>query len=120
MTESIRLRVPLSRVANSGGLNQGSDHIDVPVIIDPELGPRGETRRDHGYATTDTSIVLREWNEQVLLHELLHVLLDGRVPTTPADPHGHEAISRVEVGLWETGWRMSNSPGLSAGEESRG
>ena len=95
---SIRLPFDYERDEETG-LNRGRAHYDVPIVYDPDLPTLGE-RRIHPYG--DCPIVLREWNPQVLLHEMLHVLLDGYVPTSEADPFGHRAISRVEVALWET------------------
>jgi len=100
------LRVPVDRVPNDDGvaLNVGTQHIDVRVIADPTMEGRGETR--HGF--DGPVIALREWNEQVFLHELLHVVTGYAQPLLSAThpPHGHDVISRIEVALWETGWRM--------------
>lgn len=108
------LRVPLDRALGNGdgaALNVGVDHISVPVVIDPDLPRRGETKNTYD----GLRIVLREWNEQVLLHELLHVALTRVSPlnTVVDDPFDHNVISRVEVALWETGWRLAGvtSPG---------
>lgn len=103
----IVLRVPLDRALdNREGhcLNVGVDHIHVPVFIDPGLTQRGETQNTY----SGRRIVLREWNEQVLLHELLHVALTRITPmnTVVDDPHDHNIIARIEVALWETGWRL--------------
>ena len=104
------LRVPTDRADNPGGeaLNVGARYVDVQVILDPDMALRGECR--HGYG--GPVIALREWNEQVFLHELLHVATGYAQPliaiTHP--PHGHEVINRIEVALWETGWRLSEIP----------
>lgn len=104
------LRVPLDRAPNPNGdrLNQGTNHIDVPIIIVPDLPVFGEA----GYGYDCSRVIrLREWNEQVLLHEILHVVLDPvLVRGDPQDPQGHNVISRVEVALWETGWRRHEVP----------
>lgn len=113
----IILRVPLDRADNHDGatLNVGVDHIDVPVVVDPSLAKRGEFQNTYG----GTRIVLREWNEQVLLHELLHAAL-ARIPQIWADDeHNHNIISRVEVALWETGWRFTRPLPPADGREVR-
>lgn len=99
------LRVPGNRVSgNAVDLNVGTEHRAVPVELDPGLDPLGECRWDvPTYTGNGPRIVLREWNEQVFLHELLHVVLDPVLP--PSLDHGHDVISRVEVALWETRWR---------------
>ncbi len=100
----MRLRIPTNRALNSDdeALNVGVDYIDVEIRIDPNYPLRGE----HIPAYGGDIIFLRESNEQVLLHEILHVALRN-VPEirTEKDPHGHNIISRIEVALWETGWR---------------
>lgn len=105
------LRVPLGRVSNPNGdrLNQGCEYVDVPVVIDSTLDVLGMTKRVPNNSSIDFTIILREWNEQVLLHELLHIMLDHRVPASVGDPYRHDVISAVEVGLWETGWRLPGS-----------
>lgn len=107
------LRVPTNRADNPDGetLNVGTQHVDVAVIHDPELTVRGECRQGYGGPV----IALREWDEQVFLHELLHVATGYAQPliTTTHPPHGHEVIARIEVALWETGWRFS--PGEEVG-----
>ena len=104
------IRVPTNRVDNPGGeaLNVGTQHVDVQVILDPDMSMLGECRQGYGGPV----IALREWNEQVFLHELLHVATGYAQPliVTTHPPHGHEVISRVEVALWETGWRLSRPP----------
>lgn len=102
------IRVPLDRYPNPGGqsLNRGMNHQDIPIVIDPDLPLRGERQNTYDGSSR---IVLREWDEQVLLHELLHVALlhvHSRVATED-DPHGHDIVSRIEVALWETGWRLT-------------
>ena len=101
------LRMPTNREGNADGqaLNSGTQHVDVQVILDPGMEVRGECR--HGYYGGPV-IALREWNEQVFLHELLHAATGWCQPPLDSThpPHGHEIISRVEVALWETGWRF--------------
>ena len=101
------LRMPTDRADNADGtsLNAGRDYVDVQVILDPGMDKRGECR--HGYG--GPVIALREWDEQVFLHELLHAATGWVQPplveTYP--PHGHDVLSRIEVALWETGWRLT-------------
>lgn len=104
----IVLRVPFNRAREVDGtlLNKGDNYHDVSVFIDPDLPVLGERQSVDGYVRSER-IVLREWNEQVLLHELIHVALlnvHDRI-SCEGDPHGHDIVSRVEVALWETGWR---------------
>lgn len=110
------LRVPTDRADNPGGehLNVGTNHVDVQVILDPDMTLRGECRQGYGGPV----IALREWNEQVFLHELLHVATGYAQPliATTHPPHGHEVISRIEVALWETGWRLSGNRSTPGGE----
>lgn len=106
VTEQIALtniRVPLDyeRHGKPEELNRGADYRDVEVRIDPDIGARAEYRSVYG----ETAVVLREWNEQVLLHELIHVAL-SRVARADDDPLHHNIVSRIEVALWETGWRF--------------
>jgi hypothetical protein len=100
------LRMPTNREDNAEGrdLNRGTHYVDVQVILDPAMEPRGECRNGYGGPV----IALREWDEQVFLHEVLHAATGYSQPliVTTHPPHGHEVISRVEVALWETGWRF--------------
>lgn len=101
-----RLRVPTDRLLPNPGerLNIGVQHVDVEVVIESGLSTLGKHESFYG----GDRITLREWNEQVFLHELLHVVLDrAGLTRTDDDPHLHNIISRVEVALWETGWRLS-------------
>lgn len=74
----------------------------VTVVIEPELDALGRCYPVHGYSTVSYLIALREWNEQVLLHELLHAILGHIIPesvpgywqVTP-----HNVINAVEVAL---------------------
>lgn len=61
----------------------------VGIFIDPELPVLGEQQWD-GYGA---SIRLRQWDLQVLIHELLHMILGPE-----HDPHRPELLA-VEVGL---------------------
>ena len=109
MSEPVAVvRIPLDYESDpSTGLNRGRAHVDVPVKYEPDLPTLGERRIN---AFGPCPIVLREPNEQVLLHEILHVILDGHVSTDDSDPHGHRAVSRVEVALWEAGYRRQREP----------
>lgn len=91
------------------------DGRQVTVCYDPNLSRRGETR---DWATETPTIVLREWDEQVFLHELLHVALERRLieyhaaadwesldGTLTAPREG--IVAGVEFALWESGWRWS-------------
>lgn len=93
------LRLPIG-FEHVDGSNVPTGLFDVPVICEPSLPVRGETRTNpHGPPKT---IVLRSWDdEQALLHEILHVLLDGHIPD---EQHGHPIINRIEVGLITAGY----------------
>ena len=101
-----------------------SRSVRYPVVIDPTLSRRGEVDGE------GKRIVLREWDEEVLLHECLHALLtEGGFIT-----HGGyaEAITRivhtdeeamvqhVSHGLYEMGWRLSHNGGRNAAAEDAG
>ena len=99
------LRMPTNREDTEGrDLNVGTNYVDVQVVLDMAMELRGECRNGYGGPV----IALREWNEQVFLHELLHAATGYSQPliATTHPPHGHEVISRIEVALWETGWRF--------------
>lgn len=99
LSPALQVAVPVWHPQPDGkGLRQPSEHIDVKVVVWPLLDDLGVVRRLHGYSITETFIVLREMNRQVLLHELLHVILDGRLPSTETE-HGHAIIGAIEVGL---------------------
>lgn len=105
VTPLFMFRMPTNRADNPDGteLNTGTNHVDVQVILDPDMERKGECRVGYGGPV----IALREWDEQVFLHEVLHAVLGYTHPlvATIYPPHGHEVISRIEVALWETGWR---------------
>jgi hypothetical protein len=92
------------------GLNTGTDLVPVLIRYDPALPTLGQTifGATHGPARV---ITMREWNEQVFLHELLHVAVgpyfEGGYHNTLGDPHGHRLVNRVEVLLWDIGWRLA-------------
>ncbi len=90
----------------------------VRVCYDPTLDRLGEL--DHGF---DGAIIrLREWNERVFLHELLHALLDRWTQDIPPrwtdKTASEEIVQQVEDGLWNLGWRWADNPSSSgqAGE----
>lgn len=97
------INIPMDVHHSPDGLGHttGRAFVDIAVEYDPSLEKRGEYRAPPYGAC---AIVLREWDEQVFLHELLHVIL-GCPDPTDEDPYGHRTISRIEVALWETGWR---------------
>lgn len=109
------LMVPTDRIPSDGTTkNVGANHVEVEVVYDADLPTLGQHEARYG----GHRITLREPDEQVLLHELLHVAL-AYCPgvRTEADPYGHEVISRVEVALWETGWRLAALDATSTGDQ---
>lgn len=104
MTATMTLRVPTGIVSNKDGLNEATRYVEVPVIIDPTMTRRGEVRR--GFS--GQVIALREWDEQVLLHEALHVAL-GWVQPPLSPEQEHPVVCQVEVALWEMGWRLRDA-----------
>lgn len=102
MTPECVLTVPLwneSHEYNPTQLRTPTRSIRVPVILWPDLNPLGAVVRWPGYYATDTYIVLREWNPQVLLHELLHVILCYVIPDDEDGTGAHDIIGAVEVAL---------------------
>jgi hypothetical protein len=91
---------------DSDGFNQAQRIQVVPVVIDPTLEPRGEARTNP-YGPPQT-IVLREWNEQVLLHEVLHLIVGAVIGGNP-DDHHHPLVTALEVGLTTAGWSLQSS-----------
>lgn len=82
---------------------------EVPVKVVPDLPGLGDAPYNHDWSRT---IRLREdGDQQVLLHETLHAILDKMLLSSPfllGVTHGslgHELINQIEVGLWESGWR---------------
>jgi len=82
------------------------------VKIDPTLKPRGECQHTRPGIYEPATIVLRQWDEEVFLHEILHALLREAnmvmthtdVPRVSADEE--ELVSQVSHGLYEMGWRL--------------
>jgi hypothetical protein len=83
---------------------------DPDLVIDSE--PRWGALLHH--TTEHPEIVLRQWDERVFLHELLHLLLDRHVPaghrtydgTWVEHPEHEKAVREIEDGLWDMGWRL--------------
>lgn len=91
------------------------DGHEVTVCYDADLPRRGETR---DWATRTPTIVLREWDEQVFLHELLHVVLERRLVAYHAGSDWESLdgtltapregiVASVETALWDFGWRWT-------------
>jgi hypothetical protein len=75
---------------NEGEIHAAGVHLRVPVVVVPDLPVLGAVVLEHGYSVTEHFIVMREWDQQVLLHEVLHVLM--RTST-------HAELNVLEVGL---------------------
>lgn len=94
----------------------------VPIEYDPDLPRLGllEWTSDGGRVMR-----LREWNERVFLHEVLHGLLQPYLPhgaygyTTGfvEDPKHELAVRAIENCLWEMGWRWQVEPAFGCGAE---
>ena len=94
------------------------DGCEVTVCYDANLSRRGETR---DCQTDHPTIVLREWDERVFLHELLHVALDKRLIEYHAGADWESLdgtltapreriVGEVETALWDFGWRWTSRP----------
>lgn len=80
------------------------------VVVDRDLPLRGQSRLD------DRTIILRTWDEEVLLHETLHALLhEGRMTSTPGwgedqsvrvNVIEEDLVSHLSHGLFQAGWRF--------------
>lgn len=93
--------LPTHVKADPFGFNEAAATYEVPVTIDPDLKFAGMTYTEpYG---PPKRIVLREWDERVLLHEVLHCLLDGFELT-------HQAIATAEVGLRLAGYSRISTP----------
>ena len=100
------------------GMNVGTRHYHVAVDVDPTIEPRGEQR----HAGFGAHVVLRDLDEhadQVLLHELLHVITGHVVPADTFGPMNHRLISHLEVALWEAGYRRPPLVTVQPAEEGR-
>lgn len=86
---------------------------EIAVTYDPSLRRRGET---HGAATDSPTVVLREHDERVLLHELLHVVLGNALPWFREQPNwtcfdgsmtdpDEQVTQWLEAFLWDAGYR---------------
>jgi hypothetical protein len=101
--------VPEELSPDDGTRHYSVRHHEVPVQIVPDLPGLGENRLNHDWSRT---IRLREdGDQQVLLHETLHAILDRMLFASPYrlglnhGDLGHRIINQIEVGLWESGWR---------------
>jgi hypothetical protein len=99
----------------------------VIVKYDPNLAcERGMARRgmtaweatplnDAAHSRPFRQVIwLREWDERVFLHEVLHVLLGKHYPNGRhaydgsfiEDPQHERAVRTIEDALWDMGWRV--------------
>ena len=83
---------------------------EVPVKVVPDLPGLGDTVFNHDWSRTIR--VRHDSDQQVLLHETLHALLDHLFINDPNlgvghGDFGHQIINQIEVGLWESGWRRT-------------
>jgi hypothetical protein len=77
--------------------------IDCWVRHDPTLKTRGIVRNAPGCR----EIALREYDERVLLHEVLHRLIQTQHPDWAGSAIEERLVHGIELGLWEMGWRWS-------------
>lgn len=78
--------------------------IDCRVVFDSRLEHRGIVRN----AVGTREIALREYDERVLLHEVLHRIIQTGNSVWVYDVEGHERlVQRLERGLWAMGWRWT-------------
>lgn len=93
--------------------------LDIRVVLDPHLEHRGIVRNTGNPAIPSEGgreIALLEPDERVLLHEVLHRLVqtgpdygfgfDGEVGPLSLEQE-ERLVQHVERGLWEMGWRWS-------------
>lgn len=87
--------------------------LNIEVVHDPELEHRGILRST---AVCGREIALREYDERVLLHEVLHRLIhtnpDQGVgfigePFPLTTDEQERLVAHLERGLWEMGWRWT-------------
>lgn len=97
---SIRLALQAER--GEDGMWRPKAPFDVPIVYDSTLDGPGMVENAYGH----TQIILREWNEQVLLHEVLHILLGSLIPARVGDEFGHLSLTPVEASLFHAGWRF--------------
>lgn len=118
MRKSIRL---CRGYAHIDGWNVPEGEYDMPIVLDPDLPTRGEMLTGLTYdGYQPTAIVLREWDERALIHEVLHVLLNPHIRPTKADPDCHRVIAHVEVALLLAGWRFEAAAvGAATTKETR-
>jgi hypothetical protein len=90
--------------------------VGCPVVLNPGLRYEGIVRWGEltvtGYATKPLRIELREPDDRVLLHEVLHVLV-GIDPArcVPVEDERHEELVRhLTTGLWDAGLRFADDP----------
>jgi hypothetical protein len=76
------------------GMYEPTETHYINVRIDPALETLG--RNDVGYSGT-YDITLRQIDDRVLLHELIHVMAGAALT--------EEQTARLEVGLWRAGYR---------------
>jgi hypothetical protein len=82
-----------------------------------EVKPHGALQEvTHFQAGLRRVIRLRRWDERVFLHEVLHILLGKHYPpgtfaydhTFIPDPKHEAAVTEIEDGLWDMGWRYAD------------
>ena len=77
----------------------------IHILYDPDLPTLGLTDTEYAGGV----IRLREWNERVFLHEILHVLLNRWLSKIEGEfdgkPAWEKAVQQVEDALWDMGWR---------------
>lgn len=108
MTGPRSVRLTRGHTKDEHGICQPVATYHVPITYNPDLATKGLVT-----SFADPAIVLREWDEQVLLHEVLHLLLAPFLPWTDfrgaENPRHHEAVREVEVALTAAGWRFTRN-----------
>lgn len=89
---------------------------DVRIEYSPNLTTLGvQGTYAYDYTWMPLVIRLREWNERVFLHEVLHLLVeyphlfDMISEPDPLRPISERAVQVIEDGLWDMGWRWHAS-----------
>lgn len=89
---------------------------DVRIEYHPQLHTLGEQGTyAYDYTWMPLVIRMREWNERVFLHELLHLLVeyphlfDVLGKPDPQLRITERAVQVIEDGLWEMGWRWTRN-----------